>query len=118
MPVRSIVANEKLKENNGLVAFQRGPIVYCAESIDNPDFNNFLLPYTPEWDIRYDATKLDGITELITTAQQFNYDQQGFITTSKRSLTLIPYYSWSNRGDSKMAVWLPWKVEKVITKDK
>ena len=118
IPVRSIVANEKLKEDNGLVAFQRGPIVYCAESIDNPDFNNFLLPYTPEWDIRYDATKLDGITELITTAQQFNYDQQGFITTSKRSLTLIPYYSWSNRGDSKMAVWLPWKVEKVITKDK
>jgi len=25
----------------------------------------------------------------------------------KRSLTMIPYYAWNNRGEGSMIVWLP-----------
>ncbi len=115
MPVRTIRANEKVKEDEGLVAFQRGPVVYCAESIDNKDFYNCLLPYKPKWTIKHIDTKLGGITELETEVQNFGYDDKGLAKTSNSKLTLIPYYSWANRGDSKMAVWLPWKIEKVKT---
>jgi DUF1680 family protein len=31
MPVQRIRANEKVKEDVGRVALQRGPIVYCSE---------------------------------------------------------------------------------------
>jgi DUF1680 family protein len=35
MPIRRVLCNEKVKENNGRAALQRGPIVYCAEAVDN-----------------------------------------------------------------------------------
>src|SRR5580658_234553 len=36
MPVRRVAANEAVKADRGRVALQRGPIVYCLESPDNP----------------------------------------------------------------------------------
>jgi DUF1680 family protein len=35
MVVRHVITNNKVKENNGLVAIEYGPLVYCAEAIDN-----------------------------------------------------------------------------------
>ena len=31
MPVRKVVADEKVKEDVDKIAFQRGPVIYCAE---------------------------------------------------------------------------------------
>ena len=36
MPVRRVVAHEKVTDDAGRVALQRGPIVYAAEWPDNP----------------------------------------------------------------------------------
>lgn len=92
MPVREVLANENVKANKGKVALERGPIVYCAEGIDN---NGRALTitqspgqsYTPEF--RNDL--LGGITILKSTGA--------------KPVTLIPYYAWNNRGLSEMAVW-------------
>ena len=35
MEVRRVVANENVKDDIGKVALQRGPIIYCAEWVDN-----------------------------------------------------------------------------------
>lgn len=35
MPVRTVVANQNVKDDEGRVAVERGPIVYCAEAADN-----------------------------------------------------------------------------------
>src|SRR5690606_25841886 len=35
MEVKSIVSHEKVEANTGKAAIQRGPIVYCAEAVDN-----------------------------------------------------------------------------------
>jgi uncharacterized protein len=35
MDVRRVVANEKVKDDKGKVALQRGPLIYCAEWADN-----------------------------------------------------------------------------------
>ena len=37
MPVRRIVANSQVAADRGRVAIQRGPIVFAAEGVDNPD---------------------------------------------------------------------------------
>ena len=35
MPVRRVVANDSVKDDIGLVAIERGPMVYCVEEADN-----------------------------------------------------------------------------------
>ena len=35
MEVRKVVANENVKDDIGKVALQRGPVIYCAEWVDN-----------------------------------------------------------------------------------
>jgi DUF1680 family protein len=35
MPVRRVLANDKVTENTGKAAIQRGPILYALEAIDN-----------------------------------------------------------------------------------
>ena len=35
MPVRTVVANGKVADDKGKVAVERGPLVYCAEAVDN-----------------------------------------------------------------------------------
>ena len=46
MPVRRVEANDAVKADQGRVALQRGPIVYCLESPDNPeaDVRSLMLP--------------------------------------------------------------------------
>ena len=58
--------------------------------------------------------KLGGIDQLEADAQLLNYSSEGLVETSAACLTLIPYYAWANRDKSKMAVWLPQSVSRVI----
>jgi DUF1680 family protein len=45
MEVRKVVANEKVKDDIGKVALQRGPLMYCAEWPDNNGkVSNFIMP--------------------------------------------------------------------------
>ena len=44
---------------------------------------------------------------LTTDAQTLDFNKQGKLETTDRSLTLIPYYAWCHRGSGKMRVWLP-----------
>ncbi len=37
MPVRLIAANRRVHADAGRVAIMRGPVVYCAEGLDNGD---------------------------------------------------------------------------------
>ena len=45
MPVRRVVAHEAVEADRGLVAVERGPLVYCAEWTDNDGrVSNLVLP--------------------------------------------------------------------------
>ena len=35
MPVRRVICHENVKNNTAKVALERGPVVYCAEGVDN-----------------------------------------------------------------------------------
>ncbi len=35
MPVRRVLSHEKVEDNAGRVALERGPVVYCTEWVDN-----------------------------------------------------------------------------------
>jgi DUF1680 family protein len=89
MEDRIVSANEKVAAKTGLKAVQYGPIVYCAEEIDNTqdvleakvsDNSTFLAKYSPDL--------LGGVNLL-----------------EGENLKLIPYYAWANREVGKMNVW-------------
>jgi DUF1680 family protein len=99
MPVRQVIAHENVKEDRGKVALIRGPIVYCAEGIDNNnDVFNLIIPDDVEFTTQNRKDLLGGIIAITGNV----IDKSG----KKRKLTAIPYYAWSHRGPGEMAVWL------------
>ncbi len=99
MPVRKVLANEKVKDDRNKVALVRGPVVYCSEWVDN-DMNvlQLTLPDDAEFKCEYRQDLLNSLVIIKGKAQ----DKSG----EEKELTAIPYYAWSHRGPGKMAVWL------------
>ena len=67
MDIKTILADSNVKEDEGMIAIQRGPIVYTLEWIDNPFYNrNDTLPIELDrepW-IEFDAYELEGIQTI------------------------------------------------------
>lgn len=115
MQPRMVKAHEKVKADKGRVSFERGPVVYCAEWPDNyAEIPSILLPEKPEVEVVDKPDMLNGIKELKTQAQSLSINEKGWLETRNVTLTLIPYYAWSHRGDGQMAVWLPQEVGEVV----
>ena len=89
MEDRVIVAHKDVSAKTGLLAVQYGPLVYCAEQIDN---NVDVLEARIGADSRFES--------------QFNPGLLGGINMLKgEEINLIPYYAWANREVGKMNVW-------------
>lgn len=115
MQPRIVKANAKVEADKGRVAFERGPIVYCAEWPDNNfEIPSVLLPTNPDIKVIDKTDMLNGIKELQTRAQYLAINAEGLLETRDVTLTLIPYYAWSHRGDGQMSVWLPQEVSAVV----
>ena len=99
MPVKFVRSSEKLIENAGKLALQRGPVVYCIEEADNPgvDFDLIKLDANGPVSYQYDPELLGGVGTISLPGVQ------GGETIP---LTAIPYYAWSNRGPGNMKVWI------------
>lgn len=118
MPVRLMEANPLVEETRNQVAVMRGPIVYCIESPDIKGARIFDVKIPS--DIQFNAMKED-----IAGAQIAFLDGKALLETEKswegelyRSINsetelkefeirLVPYFSWGNRGQSEMSVWIP-----------
>lgn len=114
MAPRRIYANPKVKMDRHRVALARGPLVYCAEQVDNetpvPDLilsRDAAIAETPRADL------FDGIVTLTAPAQTIGSDDWGpdlYRTTppapADTTLTAIPYYLWANREAGPMQVWI------------
>ena len=99
MPVRRVIADERVADTRGKVAIERGPLVYAAEWVDNDgSVLDVVVPDTARFEPERRPDLLRGVTVLTTVAA----DRRG---TAKR-LTMIPYYAWSHRGPGEMAVWV------------
>ena len=101
MPIRRVIADERVKEDTGKVAIQRGPLVYCAEGSDNRGHvvdtllkDNVVLS-------AHEDPRLGGVMIVEGRAERIK-DGQSVV----KPLEQIPYYSWNNRGLDEMAVFL------------
>tara|TARA_B110000037_G_scaffold43529_1_gene53562 strand:+ start:4882 stop:7266 length:2385 start_codon:yes stop_codon:yes gene_type:complete len=117
METRKVMANDKVKDDHGRFAIQRGPVVYCIEGQDNKDgrVNNIMIPKEAEFELEFREDLFDGTLALVTSGYSYKEQQnKEKIKSSKQKITAIPYYLWANRGPSEMAVWIPFQ-ESVVT---
>jgi DUF1680 family protein len=99
MPVRRVLADERVTDDAGKVALERGPIVYCAEGADHAGaVLDLVVPDGARLTAEARPNLLGGVTVLRGTVR----DAKG----QPRALLAIPYYAWSHRGPGEMAVWL------------
>jgi uncharacterized protein len=116
-----IAPHPRLDAVRSCLALQRGPLVYCLESHDQPagvDLLDVALdPHAPlhaDWN-----PDLFGGAMLLR-AGGWALDPGGWDGQLYRplnhgdappgrplTLTAIPYYTWANRGPSSMRVWIP-----------
>ena len=115
MPVRTVVANRNVKDDEGRVAVERGPIVYCAEAADNQDepVLRAVMGKKPVFNVvdgyKVSNTEAKGAApfavKAITTEAQMLEDTADGVAVKNQKLTLIPYYAWNHRGAGEMNVW-------------
>ena len=113
MYVRRVKANDKLKEDIGKVALQRGPLMYCAEWPDNTgSVSTTVLPATASFTATFEPALLNGVTVLKSEAIRLNVADNN-VTTVKQPFVAIPYYAWANRGKGEMMLWFPEQIKSV-----
>ncbi|MBA2250272.1 MAG: glycoside hydrolase family 127 protein [Chitinophagaceae bacterium] len=115
MEVRRVVANANVKNDIGKVALQRGPIMYCAEWIDNNNkAANLVMPAGTQFSATYSPDLLNGIEVLKAEVPAILIDNKGEgLHTEKQLFVAIPYYAWANRGKGEMMMWFPEKIKDV-----
>jgi hypothetical protein len=110
MPVRKVVADERIKADEGKVAIQKGPVIYCAEWPDNNEGKvlNLVLNNNSPLTSEYRPDLLGGTQIIQATASQTRKLLNGQVEKlPEEKITLIPYALWNNRGPGQMMVWLP-----------
>jgi len=119
LPMETIIvrANPLLRHNHGKVAIQRGPLVYCIEQADNgSDLHNVELDTGEEFVteagdglfvgqtlLKANAKRIDCVAAHNAPLYQYNQPKPQY---QPQKLLLIPYFSWANRGEGEMRVWI------------
>jgi DUF1680 family protein len=112
MDIRRVVANNKVEDDRGKVALQRGPIVYCAEWPDNEGMvSNILLPDNVNLTSEHKPEMLNGVTIIKGEVSAIRVNSDTDVSTGRQPFIAIPYYAWAHRGKGEMIVWFPTKVK-------
>ncbi len=108
MPVKRVVAHSLVAADRGRVAFERGPIVYCAEGVDNRgEISNLLVPDKAAFQVTEGSGVLKNLTILSADVVALYREKDSKkVEQRPHRLVMIPYYAWAHRGKGKMAVWL------------
>lgn len=116
MPVRRLYAHPNVREDAGKVAIMRGPMVYCLEEKDNgASLHQVYLPRSASFTEEMGDGLFKGLTLLHTKGLRLTpsdeethalYRETPCTRLMPQDLTFIPYFSWANRGENEMMVWV------------
>jgi hypothetical protein len=115
MPVRRIVARKEIADDLGKISLQRGPLMYCAEAVDNEGkTGNIIIQEDVELSAQLRKELLKGVVVITGQTPVLKVSGDGKnVSTEKRLFTAIPYYAWAHRGEGEMNVWFPQQVKSV-----
>lgn len=118
MPIRAIWAHPAVRDLQGRVALERGPLIYCLEGIDHPGTILDRIAIDPhnlsnKFQVEYNDKLLSGVSVL--RGKGTVVDESGWENVLYRNkppssknidVTAIPYYAWDNRVPSQMRIWM------------
>lgn len=119
-----LVSHVGVYKNAGKVSLRRGPVIYCAEAIDNGgDVHSLFASGSAPAFALTDSVPETGIPDIVASGyRRHNADPlmdsglrlyapltvpEKFVSTEIR---FIPYHAFANRGESNMLVWLPYRL--------
>lgn len=124
MATQLVKANPEVVEDRGRVAFQRGPLVFCMEMLDQPDevrqngLSSCIAAVSSSTEARFVDDLLGGVMVLEhpgyldrASAGDSLYsvvENAVHAEETRTTLRLIPYYAWANRSRTAMQVWIPY----------
>lgn len=107
-----VYASSRVPHLTGKTALCRGPLVYCFEGVDNDGDVLSLSLKDGETPVvgSYDENLLGGSVTLTVSAARTE-DTKSLYTASRPgtkacSAVAVPYYTWGNRGENQMRVWM------------
>ena len=121
MLVRFVQSHPRNIANYAKLVMARGPIIYCAETIDNPDVDIFgvVLPLDARFRCDHRDEALGGVPVLEGDAMlrdDSDWDDAPYRNVEVEyapnmtpvRIKAIPYYTWANRGKSSMVTAFPY----------
>ncbi|WP_268223933.1 aceric acid hydrolase [Sinomicrobium oceani] len=119
MPATLMQANPLVEEAANQVAVQRGPIVYCLESAGLPegtDIGQVALDskeaFTPV------PLTIEGRQVMALHTSGYGGENNNWNNTlykplhkdnNRIEMEFVPYFSWGNREEGEMRVWMPYR---------
>ena len=117
MPIQAVFANPAVRQLEGRVAIQRGPVVFCLEGADHDgiildrisvDPAEITRAFTVEQrpDLLNGVAVIHGQGKVIQdsgTSALYHHEPP---KETDIALTAIPYCTWDNREPGEMRVWL------------
>ncbi len=108
---RYVYASAKVPELTGCTAVVRGPLVYCFEGADNGDILPISLKRGGKLTVSENAEpQLDGAYKITAEAFRSEVGESLYsfspLSEAPIEAVAIPYYTWGNRGENQMRVWM------------
>jgi uncharacterized protein len=107
MDIRRIRSHPEVAANEGKVALQRGPLVYCAEwpEFDDNSVLDIIMAEDAPLTHEFRDDMLEGVTVLEGRVNGSRRLLDGGVETYEKDFTAIPYYAWAHRGPGEMMIW-------------
>ena len=104
-------ASGKVPRLSGMTALMRGPLVYCFEGADNGSVRELRLDRSAVPAVSEIEPELLGGTVTLTAKAFRSEDCEELYSSEPEKLTpceavAIPYYTWGNRRENEMRVWV------------
>ncbi|KRB51444.1 hypothetical protein ASE04_11820 [Rhizobium sp. Root708] len=114
LALRPQYANPKVRQDVGRVALMRGPLVYCAEEVDNgKDLNAIVLPRqlpSAQTSVLGDLNGAVAVDVEVMREDVSDWGSPLYRTEpAKRASAkarFVPYHLWDNREPGEMLVWV------------
>lgn len=108
LSARFVYANTAVYDTIGRAAVMYGPLVYCAETVDNQSVMNFVID--PEKPITLEAGTYD-VPDLTVDGYRLVLTDELYSDIAPEkvcgSLHLIPYFAFADRGEAEMQTYFP-----------
>ena len=104
-----VYASSRIPRAAGMVSLRRGPLVYCFEGVDNGSVKTLRIdrdyaPVVSSYSAKLQADTLSVKAVRENDSEELYSDVPPAVTPCEA--TAVPYYTWGNRGETEMRVWM------------